>query len=148
MKTKGMYEKVTETEGKDNWDIMLLNWYCNNVHWKQCNRNSVEYSAKIASIPFTPNDKQLYDYTTKDKGGVDEFSILPVQMFMSGSAYAVNRKSANKLLDTFPCDSQFTHEACSMAVDWHYSTLIKAMDLKVFGASPPFVLMPGIMYYY
>ena len=82
-----MHEKVTETEGKDNWDIMLLNWYCNNVHWKQCNRNSVGYSAKIASIPFTPNDKQLYDYTTKNKGGVDEFSIVPVQMFMSGSAY-------------------------------------------------------------
>jgi GR25 family glycosyltransferase involved in LPS biosynthesis len=139
-----MHEKVTETEGKDNWDIMLLNWYCNNVHWKQCNRNSVGYSAKIASIPFTPNDKQLYDYTTKNKGGVDEFSIVPVQMFMSGSAYAVNRKSANKLLDTFPCDSHFTHEACSMAVDWHYSTLVKAMNLKVFGASPPFVLMPGM----
>ena len=137
-----MYEKVVEKEGNDNWDIMLLNWYCNNVHWKQCNRNTVQNSKQIASMPFTAKDKALYDYTTKT--GINEFSIVPVHMFMSGSAYAVNRKSANKLLETFPCDSSFTHEACSMAVDWHYSTLVKPMDLKVYGASPPFVLMPDM----
>ena len=31
---------------------------------------------------------------------------------------------------------------CSMAVDWHMSTLISPGIVKVVGASPPFVLMP------
>ena len=137
-----MYKQVVETQGKDNWDILLLNWYCNTVHWKQCEWNSPQSSKAIASRPFTESDRKLYDYTTSS--GINEFSVRPVQMFMSGSAYAVNRKSANRLLDTFPCDPSFTHAACSMAVDWHYSTLIKAMDIKVFGASPPFVLMPDM----
>ena len=137
-----MYKQVVETQGKDNWDILLLNWYCNTVHWNQCEWNTPQRSKAIASKPFTESDRKLYDYTTSS--GINDFSVRPIQMFMSGSAYAVNRKSANRLLDTFPCDSSFTQAPCSMAIDWHYSTLIKAMGIKVFGASPPFVLMPDM----
>lgn len=124
------------------WDIFLLNWYCNSAHWKQCNRNSKEFSRKIAARPFTATDKALYGYTVS--GAVSEFSIVPVKTFMSGSAYAVSRTGAARLLNTFPCDGSVTGESCSMSVDWHYSSYANVEKARVYGASPPFVLMPGM----
>jgi len=133
-----------EKHRKDTWDIMLLNWYCNNRHWKECNRNEKGgFSKKIASIPFTPRDERLYDYTMHSSFR-KEFSVVPVRTFMSGSAYAVSQKGAQRLLETFPCNTEKTHAACSMAVDWHYSALANSLGFRVYGVSPPFVLMPGM----
>ena len=58
---------------------------------------------------------------------------------MSGGGYAVSKAGAAKLLASFPCDSNV--RTCSMAVDWHMSTLIDSKLIQVLGASPPFVLM-------
>ena len=118
----------------ESWDIFLLNWYCNSGHWKQCNKN--KGTPVIAEKPWTDLDRRLYGYT-KNLG---KYSIPRVKYFMSGGGYAVSHEGAAKLLATFPCDQN--RYTCSMAVDWHMSTLIDTGVISVLGASPPFVLMP------
>ena len=58
----------------DDWDMLLLNWYCNAQHWKECKKNN---------------------------GGKERFvaeHLVRVKFFMSGSGYAVSRQGAAKLL--------------------------------------------------
>lgn len=112
-----------------DFDIFLLNWYCNSGHWKDCDKN--KNANIIASKPFDRRDRALYDYTSN----LNKYSIVQTKFFMSGGGYAVSRNGAAKLLGTFPCDSN--RYTCSMAVDWHMSTLIDANLVKVLGASPP-----------
>jgi len=121
-------------EKEPTFDIFLLNWYCNSAHWKDCDKN--RNTKVIATKEWNQMDRSLYSYTKN----LNKYSIVQTKFFMSGGAYAVSRAGAEKLLGTFPCDSR--HYTCSMAVDWHMSTLIDHKLVKVLGASPPFVLMP------
>ena len=123
-----MYKK------QPNFDIFLLNWYCNSVHWKDCDKN--KRTKMIAEKKWTDVDRRLYQYTST----LGKYTVTQVKFFMSGGGYAVSKAGAQKLLGTFPCDS--SQRTCSMAVDWHMSTLIDAGLINVLGASPPFVLMP------
>ena len=121
-------------EKQPDFDIFLLNWYCNSAHWPACDKN--KKTRILATKEWDDRDRALYSYTNN----LGQYSIVQTKFFMSGGGYAVSKAGAEKLLGTFPCDSsRFT---CSMAVDWHMSNLIDAGMVKVLGASPPFVLMP------
>ena len=119
---------------QSDFDLFLLNWYCNSAHWKDCDKN--RQTTVIASKEWNSQDRSLYDYTSK----LNKYSIVQTKFFMSGGGYAVSKAGAAKLLASFPCDSNV--RTCSMAVDWHMSTLIDSKLIQVLGASPPFVLMP------
>ena len=101
-------------------DVILLSWYCNEDHWKECARNN-------------PAD------VLKDSNG----SIVKVEWFMGGGAYAVTRRGAQKLLNSFPCNDSKDggKPRCSMAIDWHMSSMIATGQLVVYGAMPPLVTM-------
>ena len=57
---------------------------------------------------------------------------------MSGGGYAVSKKGAAKILKTFPC----VEGVCSMAIDWHYSTLIARGLINVYANVKPITAMP------
>jgi len=123
----------------DGWDVMLLNWYCNNGHWKACNNNGGV--KPIVTSPFTLEEKDAYDYASN----LDGISLTEVKFFMSGGGYAVSPSGAERILLTFPCDNYARGGECSPAVDYHYSALIDGpAKLRVFGAAPPIVLMPDM----
>ena len=64
--------------------------------------------------------------------------LVKVKFFMSGGGYAVSKKGAAKLLKTFPC----VEGVCSMAIDWHYSTLIDRGLINVYANVPGITVMP------
>ena len=121
-------------ERQPEFDLFLLNWYCNSAHWKDCDKN--KGTKVLAEKAWDNRDRSLYGYTNN----LGKYSVVETKFFMSGGGYAVSKAGAEKLLGTFPCNSNI--RTCSMAVDWHMSTLIDAHLIKVLGASPPFVLMP------
>ena len=116
---------------ESTFDVLLLNWYCNEEHWKECARNN----ATADAVP--------------ESGG----KLVRVRWFMSGGAYAITARGARKLLASLPCtpDPLRRHAPCSMAIDWHISSLIEGGKgegegageggLVVYGAMPPIVTM-------
>ena len=126
-------------KGRVDWDVFLLNWYCNTVHWKECKK--IKDFEWVASRPWTKADQRMYAYTDS-KQLARRYGVSRARFYMSGSAYAVTASSARKLLKTFPCNPSLG--VCSMAIDWHISMMQQQGKVNVYGAVPPFVLMPDM----
>lgn len=125
-----------------DWDLFVLNWYCTTESpWVWCGENSVA-----------------------QKEVVEGSGLVPVKIFMSGSAFAVSAKGAEKIIRSLPCMETRTvvhygeyeypkrfedgkvlmMPSCSAAIDWHLSNMVEHGTLKAFGMMPEAVWMPNM----
>eukprot|EP01043_Picozoa_sp_COSAG02_P035982 COSAG02_NODE_2609_length_8435_cov_4.723129_2_plen_564_part_00 len=126
-----------------DWDLFLLNWYCTTESlWKEfCEEDSVGQAEVV-------------------KGS----GLVPVKIFMSGAAFAVSAKGAEKIIRSLPCREEraVVHygeyeypkrfdggkpsmmPSCSAAIDWHLSNMVEHGTLKAFAMMPEAVWMPNM----
>lgn len=127
-----------------DWDLFVLNWYCTTESlWKE----------------FCAEDSIAQTEVVEGSG------LVPVKIFMSGSAFAVSAKGAEKIIRSLPCREEpaVVHygeydypkrfeeggkpsmmPSCSAAIDWHLSNMVEHGTLKAFGMMPEAVWMPNM----
>ena len=129
----------------EDWDLFVLNWYCTTESmWKE----------------FCAEDSIAQTEVVEGSG------LVPVKIFMSGAAFAVSAKGAEKILRSLPCreERMVVHygeyeypkrypegggkasmmPSCSAAIDWHLSNMVEHGTLKAFGMIPEAVWMPNM----
>ena len=116
----------------EDWDLFVLNWYCTTEsQWKEwCEEDSIA-----------------------QKEVVEGSGLVPLVIFMSGSAFAVSAKGAEKIIRSVPCLEERTKvhygeyeypkrfgpdgtagmmPSCSAAIDWHLSNMVEHGTLKAY----------------